>query len=82
MLFDLARNEESRITGNTYLICCCQSIQCCHVDLVETSNSGVVVQGSWRLTRMCKVVETMPSHDIEEVVRSSCKPLPHPTQLQ
>ena len=43
---------------------------------------GVVAQWKRRLTRARKVVGSIPSHGMEELGRSSYKPLPHPTQVQ
>ena len=43
---------------------------------------GVVSQWIRYLTRTRKVVGSIPSHSMEELGRSSCKPLPLPTQVQ
>ena len=43
---------------------------------------GVVAQWIRCLTLARKVMGSIPSHGMEELGRSSCKPLPHPTQVQ
>ena len=43
---------------------------------------GVVSQWIRCLTRTRKVVGSIPSHVMKELGRSSCEPLPHPTEVQ